>query len=32
VRDIRQVDLAPGWLSLLLAGGLVFLAWRVEGR
>lgn len=32
LRDIRQVDLAPGWLSLLLAAGLIFAAWRVEGR
>jgi len=32
LRDIRQVDLAPGWLTLLLAAGLVFVAWRVEGR
>src|SRR5262249_38432614 len=32
LRDIRQVDLAPGWLSLILAAGLVFIAWRVEGR
>jgi hypothetical protein len=32
LRDIRRVDLAPGWLSLILAAGLAFLAWRVEGR
>jgi hypothetical protein len=32
LRDIRQVDLTPGWLSLLLAAGLAFAAWRVEGR
>jgi hypothetical protein len=32
LRDIRQVDLAPGWLTLLLAAGLAFAAWRVEGR
>ncbi len=32
LRDIRQVDLAPGWLSLLLAAGLAFAAWRIEGR
>ena len=32
LRDIRQVDLAPGWLSLILAAGLAFAAWRVEGR
>jgi hypothetical protein len=32
LRDIRQVDLAPGWLMLLLAGSLAFAAWRIEGR
>ena len=32
LRDIRQVDLAPGWLSLVLAAGLAFTAWRIEGR
>ena len=32
LREIRQVELAPGWLMLLLAGGLAFAAWRVEGR
>ena len=32
LRDIRQVDLAPGWLSLLLAAGFVFVAWRIEGK
>ncbi|MFT3972916.1 MAG: hypothetical protein QM699_05565 [Amaricoccus sp.] len=32
LRDIRRVDLAPGWLSLILAAGLAFIAWRVEGR
>ncbi len=32
LREIRQVDLAPGWLSLILAGSLIFFAWRVEGR
>jgi hypothetical protein len=32
VRDVRRVDLAPGWLSLILAAGLAFIAWRVEGR
>ncbi len=32
LRDIRQVDLAPGWLTLLLAAGLAFAAWRIEGR
>ena len=32
LRDIREVDLAPGWLSLILAAGLAFAAWRVEGR
>ncbi len=30
--DVRQVALAPGWLMLLLAAGLAFAAWRVEGR
>ena len=32
VRDVRRMDLAPGWLSLILAAGLAFIAWRVEGR
>jgi hypothetical protein len=32
LRDIRQVDLAPGWLSLIVAAGLAFAAWRIEGR
>jgi hypothetical protein len=32
LRDIRRVDLAPGWLSLILASALAFIAWRVEGR
>ncbi|MEO0914894.1 MAG: hypothetical protein AAFY59_18250, partial [Pseudomonadota bacterium] len=32
VRDIRLTPLAPGWLMLLLAGSLVFVAWRIEGR
>ncbi len=32
LRDIRLVPLAPGWLMLLLAGGFVFAAWRIEGR
>ncbi len=32
VRDIRLTPLAPGWLMLLLAGSLVFIAWRIEGR
>ncbi len=32
VRDIRLTPLAPGWLMLLLAGTLAFVAWRVEGR
>jgi hypothetical protein len=32
LRDIRRVDLAPGWLTLLLAASLAFVAWRVEGR
>ncbi|MEM8570495.1 MAG: hypothetical protein AAGG56_06245 [Pseudomonadota bacterium] len=32
LRDVRQVALAPGWLMLLLAGTLVVMAWRIEGR
>jgi len=32
VRDISLTPFAPGWLMLLLAGGLVFVAWRIEGR
>ncbi|MEO0386454.1 MAG: hypothetical protein AAF281_02840 [Pseudomonadota bacterium] len=32
IRDIRLTPLAPGWLMLLLAGGLVVLAWRREAR
>ncbi len=32
LRDIRQVDLAPAWLMLLIASALAFAAWRVEGR
>lgn len=32
LRDIRQVELAPGWLMLVLSAGLVFAAWRIEGR
>lgn len=32
LRDIREVDLAPGWLSLILAAGFAFAAWRIEGR
>ncbi len=32
LRDIRQVDLAPAWLMLLLASVLAFAAWRIEGR
>jgi hypothetical protein len=32
LRDIRQVDLAPGWLSLILAASLAFAAWRIEGK
>ncbi|TPE52928.1 hypothetical protein [Amaricoccus solimangrovi] len=32
LRDIRQVELAPGWAMLLLSAGLVFAAWRLEGR
>lgn len=32
LRDIRQVELAPAWLMLLLSGLLVLAAWRIEGR
>ncbi len=32
ILDIRMSPLAPGWLYLLLAGSLVFAAWRIEGR
>jgi hypothetical protein len=32
LRDIRQVALAPAWLMLILAAGLAFGAWRIEGR
>ena len=32
ILDIRLVQLAPGWLMLLLAAALSVLAWRVEGR
>ena len=32
VRNIRLTPLAPGWLMLLLAASLVFVAWRIEGR
>ncbi|MHA3914151.1 hypothetical protein [Halovulum sp. GXIMD14793] len=32
VRDIRLTPLAPGWLVLLIAASLVFVAWRIEGR
>jgi hypothetical protein len=32
VRDITLTPLAPGWLMLLLASGLILAAWRVEGR
>lgn len=32
VRDSRLTPLAPGWLALLIAVGLLFAAWRVEGR
>ncbi|WP_112320475.1 hypothetical protein [Oceanibium sediminis] len=32
VRDIRLSPFAPGWVFLLIAGGLVFAAWRIEGR
>jgi hypothetical protein len=30
--DIRILSLVPGWLFLLLAGGLATLAWLREGR
>lgn len=32
LRDVRQVSLAPAWLMLVLSAGLIFAAWRVEGR
>ena len=32
LRDIRQVELAPPWLMLLLSAGFIFAAWRIEGR
>lgn len=32
LRDVREVPLAPGWLMLILASGLVVAAWRIEGR
>ncbi len=32
LRDIREVELAPGWLMLLLSASLIFAAWRIEGR
>ena len=32
LREVRQAALAPGWLMLLLAGGLALAAWRIEGR
>ena len=32
VHDIRLTPLAPGWLMLLIAASLMFVAWRVEGR
>lgn len=32
LRDIRLVPLAPGWLMLLLAAGMIVAAWRIEGR
>jgi hypothetical protein len=28
LRNIRRVDLAPGWLTLLLAAGLAFIGWH----
>ncbi len=32
LRDIRQVELAPGWLMLILSAGLIIAAWRIESR
>ncbi|MFO1106963.1 MAG: hypothetical protein U1E34_12760 [Amaricoccus sp.] len=32
LRDIRQVELAPAWLMLLLSLLLLVAAWRIEGR
>lgn len=32
VEDVRLTPLAPGWLMLVLAAGLMVAAWRVEGR
>ena len=32
VKDIRLTPLAPGWLLLLIAASLMFVAWRIEGR
>ncbi len=32
LRDIRQVELAPAWAMLLLSAGLIFTAWRIEGK
>ncbi len=32
VNDIRLTPLAPGWVLLLIAGALMFVAWRIEGK
>jgi len=32
VRDATLTPLAPGWLALLIAAGLLLGAWRMEGR
>ena len=32
VRDASLTPLAPGWLALLIAAGLLLGAWRMEGR
>ncbi|WP_340108224.1 glutamine amidotransferase [Pikeienuella sp. HZG-20] len=32
VEDVRLTPLAPGWLMLVLAAGLMVGAWRIEGR
>lgn len=32
VRDASLTPLAPGWLALLIAAGLLLGAWRLEGR
>jgi hypothetical protein len=31
-RDVRQTPILPGWLVLLLSGGLITAAWLREGR